>query len=83
MHLWFKFMYFITSTKTVMCGHHNYGVQKSSCSQQQDYKLQVTKEMDIPVIDLTPYVDVKSAEFCSDEVPSHEVEKICLEVSRI
>ncbi|GJX09646.1 hypothetical protein Tco_0199505 [Tanacetum coccineum] len=39
--------------------------------------------MDIPVIDLTPYVDVTSGEFFLDEVPSHEVENVCLEVSRI
>ncbi|PWA78835.1 hypothetical protein CTI12_AA209430 [Artemisia annua] len=39
--------------------------------------------MDILVIDLTPYIDVTSGEFCLDEVPSHEVEKVCLEANRI
>lgn len=39
--------------------------------------------MDIPVIDLTPYVDATSGEFCLDGVLSPELEKVCLEVSRI
>nr|KAJ0226952.1 hypothetical protein LSAT_V11C100028600 [Lactuca sativa] len=39
--------------------------------------------MDIPVIDLTPYVNVVSGEFCLDDIMNPEVETVCMEVSWI
>ncbi|KAJ0689916.1 putative non-heme dioxygenase domain, isopenicillin N synthase [Helianthus annuus] len=41
------------------------------------------REMEIPVIDLTPYVDVASGKFSCDERLHPELKTVCLEVSRI
>lgn len=35
------------------------------------------------MIDLTPYLDATSGEFCLDGVMNSELEKVCSEVSRI
>lgn len=39
--------------------------------------------MDIPVIDLTPYVDPVSGKFSCDELKHPELKTVCSEVSRI
>ncbi|KAJ0783594.1 putative non-heme dioxygenase domain, isopenicillin N synthase [Helianthus annuus] len=39
--------------------------------------------MDVPVIDLTPYVDDASGKFSCDELLHPELKKVCSEVSRI
>lgn len=39
--------------------------------------------MEIPVIDLTPYVDPVSGKFTCDELEHPELKSVCLEVSRI
>ncbi|KAF5782654.1 putative oxoglutarate/iron-dependent dioxygenase, isopenicillin N synthase [Helianthus annuus] len=64
-----KYLYILVSTPLYIgCSLH------SAIDQAMDH---------IPVIDLTPYVEAASGEFCLDRVQNPELEKVCLEVSRI